>query len=339
YDLSHILFKVQDILNQADNLYGTGETEKLYKFLAEHKNSDNGDMLWRLARAAHDYSHLNTTPDNEKKRLIYEAVEFAKKALDKNPSGFAAHKWYAISLSDIGDYEGIQTKIANAFEVQKHFAKAIELNDKDAASFHLLGLWSYFIAELPLAQRQIASMLFATPPTATFEEALKLFERAEEVSPNLYSKNLLFLGKTFMKLQNKEKAIMWFLKAKQFTARTEEDKQVDIKLFNQEQHTVRTMLLYLKKVEDPCMLEDLVINWKEFQLKLSSILMKAPVGALLEQNQSGGKKRDALNIRNPGAQLVVPQGCSYPSMAVLILDPVQERRGSAFRDSNDKVSG
>ncbi|KAJ1192892.1 hypothetical protein NDU88_002198 [Pleurodeles waltl] len=86
------------------------------------EESDNGDMLWRLARAAHDYSHLNTTPDNEKKRLIYEAVEFAKKALDKNPSGFAAHKWYAISLSDIGDYEGIQTKIANAFEVQKHFA-------------------------------------------------------------------------------------------------------------------------------------------------------------------------------------------------------------------------
>ncbi|XP_078542282.1 regulator of microtubule dynamics protein 1-like [Lissotriton helveticus] len=224
--ISHILFKVQGILDQADHLYGAGQAERLYKYLAEHKNSENGEILWRLARAAHDYSQLSTTPDDEKKRLIYEAADLAKKALDKDSSGFEAHKWFAITLNDIGEYEGIQTQIANAFEVKEHIEKAIELNDKDAATIHLLGQWSYFVAELPWAQKQIASMLFENPPTATFEEALKFFEKAEAVSPNLYSKNMLFLGKTFLKLKNKEKAIMWFLKVKQFTARTDEDKQI-----------------------------------------------------------------------------------------------------------------
>ncbi|XP_069076539.1 regulator of microtubule dynamics protein 1-like isoform X2 [Pleurodeles waltl] len=191
----HASVSVQDIQEQADYLYGAGETEKLYIFLSEHKNCENGELLWRLARAAHDYSLLSTKPA-EKKRLVYEAIDFAKKALDKDPSNFAAHK------------------------------KAIELNNKDATTIHLLGLWSYFVAEMPWAQRKIASVLFTTPPTSTFEKALKLFERAEEVSPNFYSKNLLFLGKTFLKLKNKEKAIAWLLKAKQVTARTEEDKEV-----------------------------------------------------------------------------------------------------------------
>ncbi|XP_078543197.1 regulator of microtubule dynamics protein 1 [Lissotriton helveticus] len=226
FALVHASVSVQDIREQADYLYGAGETEKLYTFLSEHKNSsENGDLLWRLARAAHDYSQLTITPA-EKKRLVYEAFDFAKKALDKDPSNFAAHKWYAICLSEIGEYEGIRAKLANVLEIKKHFEKAIELNNKDATTIHLLGLWSYFIAEMPWAQRQIASVLFTTPPTATFEEALKLFERAEEVSPDFYSKNLLFLGKTFLKLKNKEKAITWLLKAKQVTARTDEDKEV-----------------------------------------------------------------------------------------------------------------
>lgn len=224
--LVHASVSVQDIQEQADYIYGAGETEKLYAFLSEHKNSENGELLWRLARAAHDYSQLTVITTAEKKRFVYEAVDFAKKALDKDPSNFAAHKWYAICLSEIGEYEGIRAKLANVFEIKKHFEKAIELNNKDATTIHLLGLWSYFIAEMPWAQRQIASILFTTPPTATFEEALKLFERAEEVSPDFYSKNLLFLGKTFLKLKNKEKAITWLLKAKQVTARTDEDKEV-----------------------------------------------------------------------------------------------------------------
>ncbi|XP_022410696.1 regulator of microtubule dynamics protein 1 isoform X2 [Delphinapterus leucas] len=190
------VFRVEEILEQADYLYGSGETEKLYQLLSQYKESEDAELLWRLARASRDIAQLSGTSEEEKKLLVYEALEYAKRALEKNESSFAAHK------------------------------KAIELNPKDATAIHLMGIWCYTFAEMPWYQRRIAEMLFATPPSSTYEEALGYFHRAEQVDPNFYSKNLLLLGKTYLKLHNKKLAAFWLTKAKDYAAHTEEDKQI-----------------------------------------------------------------------------------------------------------------
>ncbi|XP_035886989.1 regulator of microtubule dynamics protein 1 isoform X6 [Phyllostomus discolor] len=172
------VFRVEEILQQADYLYESGETEKLYQLLTLYKESEDAELLWRLARASRDVAQLSRTSEEEKKALVYEALEYAKRALEKNEASFAAHKWYAICISDVGDYEGIKAKIANAYVIKEHF------------------------------------------------EALGYFQRAEQVDPNFYSKNLLLLGKTYLKLQNKKLAAFWLLKAKDYPAHTQEDKQV-----------------------------------------------------------------------------------------------------------------
>uniref|UniRef100_A0A8D0K0E7 Regulator of microtubule dynamics protein 1 n=1 Tax=Sus scrofa TaxID=9823 RepID=A0A8D0K0E7_PIG len=188
--------RVEEILEQADYLYESGETAKLYQLLTQYKESEDAELLWRLARASRDIAQLSGTSEEEKKLLVYEALEYAKRALEKNESSFAAHK------------------------------KAIELNPKDATSIHLMGIWCYTFAEMPWYQRRIAKMLFAAPPSSTYEEALGYFHRAEQVDPNFYSKNLLLLGKTYLKLHNKKLAAFWLTKAKDYPAHTEEDKQV-----------------------------------------------------------------------------------------------------------------
>ncbi|XP_071277749.1 regulator of microtubule dynamics protein 1 isoform X2 [Agelaius tricolor] len=180
----HASFKVEDVIEQADYLYGSGETEKLYRLLVQHKNSDDAELLWRLARSSRDLAQLGSTSAEEKKKLTYDSLEYAKKALEKNESNFAAHKWYGICLSDVGDYEGIKTKIGNAIIIKEHFQRAVELNPKDATTIHLIGIWCYSFAEMPWYQRKIAATLFATPPTSTFQEALRYFHMAEEVSGN-----------------------------------------------------------------------------------------------------------------------------------------------------------
>ncbi|XP_066234887.1 regulator of microtubule dynamics protein 1 isoform X2 [Saccopteryx leptura] len=218
------VFRVEEILQQADYLYESGETEKLYHLLSQHKDSEDAELLWRLARASRDLAQLSRTSEEEKKVLVYEALEYAKRALEKNEASFAVHKWYAICISDVGDYEGIKAKIANAYVIKEHFEKAIELNPKDATSIHLMGIWCYTFAEMPWYQRRIANMLFAAPPSSTYEEALGYFQRAEQVDPNFYSKNLLLLGKTYLKLHNKKLAAFWLLKAKDYPAHTQEDK-------------------------------------------------------------------------------------------------------------------
>ncbi|XP_051785259.1 regulator of microtubule dynamics protein 1 isoform X1 [Erpetoichthys calabaricus] len=222
----HAKEKDEDILEQADYLYGTGETDKLYKLLIQYKDSDNAEFLWRLARTTRDLSQMSKTVAEDKKKLTYEAFEYTKKALEANEACFAAHKWYAICISDVGDYEGVRKKIGNAFIVKDHLLRAIELNPKDATSIHILGLWCFAFAELPWYQRKIAAVLFAAPPTSTFEEALAYFLKAEEVDSNFYSKNLLMLGKSYMMLNNKNEALFWISKAKDYPAHTEEDKQV-----------------------------------------------------------------------------------------------------------------
>nr|KAF6326656.1 regulator of microtubule dynamics 1 [Pipistrellus kuhlii] len=175
-------FRVEEILQQADYLYESGETEKLYQLLTEYKESEDAELLWRLARASRDLAQLGGTSAEEKKALVYEALGYAQRALDKDHASSAAHK------------------------------KAIELNPKDATSIHLMGIWCYTFAEMPWYQRRIANMLFAAPPSSTYEEALGYFQKAEQ-------------GKTYLKLQNRKLAAFWLLKAKDYPARTEEDKQ------------------------------------------------------------------------------------------------------------------
>uniref|UniRef100_A0A673LHF3 Regulator of microtubule dynamics protein 1 n=1 Tax=Sinocyclocheilus rhinocerous TaxID=307959 RepID=A0A673LHF3_9TELE len=188
--------------------------------------SDDAAFLWRLARASRDLALLSSISADEKKRLTYEAFDYAKKALEKNQACFAAHKWFAICLSDVGDYEGIKVKIGNSYTIRNHLEQAIELNPKDATSIHILGYWCFAFSELAWYQRKVAAVIFASPPTATYEEALAFFLKAEEVDPNFYSKNLLMLGKTYMMLRDVKRAALWLTKARDYPAVTEEDKQV-----------------------------------------------------------------------------------------------------------------
>ncbi|XP_026219452.1 regulator of microtubule dynamics protein 1 [Anabas testudineus] len=223
--LVHALGK-EEVLEQADYLYSCAETEKLYQLLLQHKDSNDAEFLWRLARASRDLALLPNMEADRKKQLVFDAFEYAKKALEKNDKCFAAHKWYAVCLSDVGDYKGVKVKIGNSYIIRGHLERAIELNPKDATSLHILGYWCFAFAELPWYQRKVAAVIFSSPPVSTYEEALEFFLKAEEVDPNFYSKNLLMLGKTYMAMRDREKALLWLTKAKEYPAHTLEDKEV-----------------------------------------------------------------------------------------------------------------
>ncbi|KAJ0022661.1 hypothetical protein NQD34_014795 [Periophthalmus magnuspinnatus] len=215
----------EEVLEQADYLYSCAETDKLYQLLLQHKDRDDAEFLWRLARVTRDVALLPDTAPEKKKQLIYESLECAKRALDKDETCFAAHKWYAICLSNVGDYEGIKVKLGNSYVIKDHLLRALELNPKDATSLHILGYWCFSFADLPWYQRKVAAVIFATPPTSTYEEAVEYFLKAEAVDPNFYSMNLLMLGKTYLRMNNKEQAKLWLTKAKEYPPLTHEDKE------------------------------------------------------------------------------------------------------------------
>uniref|UniRef100_A0A8C4HKJ4 Regulator of microtubule dynamics protein 1 n=1 Tax=Dicentrarchus labrax TaxID=13489 RepID=A0A8C4HKJ4_DICLA len=220
----HALEK-EEVLEQADYLYSSAESEKLYQLLLQYKDSDDADFLWRLARASRDLSLLPNMEAGRKKQLVFEAFEYAKKALEKDDENFSAHKWYAVCLSDVGDYEGVKVKIGNSYIIREHLERAIKLNPSDATSLHILGYWCFAFAELPWYQRKVAAVIFSSPPTSTYEESCA-FLYFFSVDPNFYSKNLVMLGKTYMAMNDKQKALLWLTKAKEYPPHTHEDKEV-----------------------------------------------------------------------------------------------------------------
>ena len=72
-----------------------------------------------------------------------------------------------------------------------------------------MGQWHYKLADLGRASRRIASILFSEPPRGSFEEAQYFFEKSLHYNPD-YIGTYYWLGKTYLKLDKKQKAVELF---------------------------------------------------------------------------------------------------------------------------------
>ncbi|XP_023701978.1 regulator of microtubule dynamics protein 1 isoform X6 [Cryptotermes secundus] len=175
----------ENLITEADDLFSENKYKELYELLYPYKESNDVEILWRLSRALHHMSKQQCH-NEEKKRYVFEGYDLIVKALQLNDSHYAVHKWYAIFLDTRAAYDGIKARVTQLPNVKNHLLQAVELNPKDATTLYILGYWCYNISSMPWYQRKIASAIFATPPTSSFEEALVYFCKAEEVDPNFY---------------------------------------------------------------------------------------------------------------------------------------------------------
>ncbi|XP_055341982.1 regulator of microtubule dynamics protein 1-like [Paramacrobiotus metropolitanus] len=215
---------LKDVCKIADTLYDKHNIEELYMLLEQFRDTDDADIQWRLARVLYEKSQAATVKE-EKKSLMYAAFDASKRAVAAGGGNFACHKWYAILLDEIGKFKGTKFRLQRSPEVKEHFEKAIALNPSDPTSHHCLGYWHYSFADLAWYTRQAAAAFFATPPTSTYEEAIKCFEHAEQVQPNFYSMNLLMLGKAHMKIHNYQHAVVYLTRLQQYKPETAEDRK------------------------------------------------------------------------------------------------------------------
>jgi len=170
------------------------------------------EALWRLARAKYNVADYETDK-TKKKALLDESLAHAQQAVDADNTNFAAHKWYGIILSEIGDLVDTKTKLSNAYVIRDCFTKATELNPKDGNSRHLLGRWYFAFSELSWIERKVAGALFGAVPAATYEEAYDHFLTAENMQPGFWIANWVMLGKTCLRMKKAEEAKEWLTKA------------------------------------------------------------------------------------------------------------------------------
>ncbi|XP_067132371.1 regulator of microtubule dynamics protein 1-like [Centruroides vittatus] len=210
------------VIKTADEMYDNKKYKEAYDLLHQESLMENDDVLWRLARISYELAHV-TTANEKKVSLLSEAFSYAEKAIQINDNNNNSHRWYGLLLDFVAKEVGTKERLIKSKLVRKHIEKAIEICPTDTTSLYILGNWCYSFADLPWYQRKIASVIFASPPTSTYEEALQFFEKAEEIEPNFYSMNLLYLGKTYLKLNQKEKAVICLEKVKNYPLKTRDD--------------------------------------------------------------------------------------------------------------------
>ncbi|CAD5206943.1 unnamed protein product [Bursaphelenchus okinawaensis] len=205
---------VLDVIKDADIFYNQYMIDNAYGLLRKFRKSDDPEMLWRLARVICEQGK-GCANKEEKLRLFKEALEYASKALSNSEAGgcFGANKWYAIILNYVSELEGTKAQIKASLDVKRHLERAVELNPMDATSWMILGMWHYSFANLGYASRLAAKAIYGSPPSSTYEEALRNFERAELIQPQFSSSNNFYLGQCYEQLGRKEEAVREYQKA------------------------------------------------------------------------------------------------------------------------------
>ena len=219
--------KVKQLLVEAENLHDAddynGTMAKLRE--AEQLDKENPEILWKIARGYFDFA--DQQPDNmeAQKENLYPGFEYAKRCVEIAPGVAGGHQYYAILTGRIGEIEGTKQKIENSYAVKEHTMIAIKLDPENDSNYHVMGRWHFALADLSWFERQIASLIYATPPAAKFEKAVEFFNKAHSIEPE-DARHLLWLGKSYEKLDQEEKAAKALKQALKIPAETDSDKAI-----------------------------------------------------------------------------------------------------------------
>ena len=219
-----VLAQGSGVWDQIDDLNDAKDYDGAYALLKplESEYGEDADFLWRMAR--HHFNMSDITTDEEViEREIYAGMDYAEKGLAADTMNADAQGYYGILIGRVGEIEGTEQKIRNSYDVRDHTMKAIELDPDNDSWQHVMGRWHYTLADLNWFERTIASIIYATPPEASFEQAEYFFLTAGELAPDDI-RHWLWLGKTQIRLDKEEEAMGNLEKALAIPAEAENDR-------------------------------------------------------------------------------------------------------------------
>lgn len=187
------------------------ERKSSFSLLNEYHEQypDNVGILWRLSKACHTLGTAESEDSPRRKEYILQGCAYGQRAVELDDSCAEAHKWYAITVGSRGDFMGIQDKITDGLVFKEHVDKALQLNPNDSTLYHLLGRFKYEIATLSWIKRVAAKKICSDFPTATFQEALSDFMKAEELSCIPWKENRLLIAKCYISEDDESNAVRW----------------------------------------------------------------------------------------------------------------------------------
>jgi len=210
----------------------TADKDVLFKAIADayekFDGKNNVEILWRMSRGAYKAAAKAELAGDSKqqKKLLLEAEEWAKKAIEADEKHPEGHAWYAFVNGKLSDLVGVKERIQKGKLVQMHLEEAIKLKPTDSGLYYTYGRWCMEVAKLSWMERKLAETLFDTPPEASYDDAVKQFKEAEKLKPN-WKANHFFMGKAYLALKDNKEAIKCFDTAAKCESQDEEDQCVE----------------------------------------------------------------------------------------------------------------
>ena len=212
------------VIERADDLHADNQVDALFELLADVDTSDD-DLAWRYARAHHDKAEEIVGDDKTKEKLLRDGLAAAEACKDRSASNGYALKWYAILLGRLGDFLPTKEKVANSFKIKESLEASAALLPTDSSIQTALGQWCFKVAGISFVERNVAKVLFGSPPESSYDEALKYCLASYDIRPS--KKAALFAGLCNDKLKRSAEAKEWMQKCVDLPSFGEADADLD----------------------------------------------------------------------------------------------------------------
>jgi tetratricopeptide (TPR) repeat protein len=214
---------VTELLKQGDAYDARlDNTHALESYLqAEKLGATDADTLTHIAR---QYALLmnDTTSDEEQKRLGERALDYSKRAVATSPEHAKSLLSVAICYGRLIRFQDTRTKVEYSRFVKEYADKALKIDPSDSYAWHVLGAWNYELAQMGPFSRAFVKVVYGGMPSASNEEAERLFRKAVTLAPDRVSHHAE-LGRTLALLGKKDEARAELNKALALPSREKDD--------------------------------------------------------------------------------------------------------------------
>lgn len=176
---------VDAFLSRADAFERQGKSSDALQALieADKLSPNRPDILVRIAKQHGDMMTEKRDP-KARKAAAEASLAFSKRALKLDPNQSDSNLAVAISIGKMTEFMGNREKIEASRKIKHHAERALAQNSQSDYAHHMLGRWHQELAGIGGASRALARLIYGDLPAASYEDAVKHFERARELRPD-----------------------------------------------------------------------------------------------------------------------------------------------------------
>ncbi len=201
-----------ELIKKGDVFYAKLQPGDALKFYlpAEKLEPKNVRLLVSIAR---QYRHLmsDAVKPDDKLLLGNEALAYSKRAVALAPDDPETHLSLAISYGKLTPIVSSKEQFANSRLIKIAADRVIELDPDNDLAWQVLGRWYLGLADVGGFKRTLARIAYGTMPAATYEDAVRCFEKAIALNPRRLMHHIE-LGRTYAQMGRRHDARKSILK-------------------------------------------------------------------------------------------------------------------------------